>query len=34
MIKEITFKHYRKLQNFTLNFSKKINVISGENGTC
>ncbi|HDR1561729.1 TPA: AAA family ATPase, partial [Pasteurella multocida] len=34
MIKRIYFKHYRKLQDFSLDFSKEINVISGENGTC
>lgn len=34
MIKQINFKYYRKLQNVSLEFSREINVISGENGTC
>lgn len=34
MIKQIKFNYYRKLQDFYIDFSKQINVISGENGTC
>ncbi len=34
MIKEISFSHYRKIKDLTLNFSNNINVISGANSTC
>lgn len=34
MIKEINIKAYKKLKNIKLEFSKKINIISGTNGTC
>lgn len=34
MIKKIHFNKYRKLMNLDLNFSSRMNVISGPNGTC
>lgn len=34
MIKQITFIHYRKLKDLTLEFQPGINIISGTNGTC
>lgn len=34
MIKQITFIHYRKLKDLTLEFKPGINIISGTNGTC
>lgn len=34
MIKNINIIQYRKLKNLTLNFTKKVNAISGTNGTC
>ncbi|MBQ3524440.1 MAG: AAA family ATPase [Clostridia bacterium] len=34
MIKNINIIQYRKLKNLTLNFTQKINAISGTNGTC
>lgn len=34
MIRKINVVRYRKLQNLEFSFSKKINVLSGTNGTC
>lgn len=34
MIKKIHFARYRKLENLDLEFSSRVNVISGPNGTC
>ena len=34
MIKNINIIQYRKLKKLTLNFTKKVNAISGTNGTC
>ena len=34
MVKSINIVQYRKLKDLSLNFSKKINAISGTNGTC
>lgn len=34
MIQKINVVEYRKLKNLELSFSKKVNVISGTNGTC
>ena len=34
MIRNINIVQYRKLKNLNLNFSKKVNAISGTNGTC
>lgn len=34
LIRKINVVRYRKLQNLEFSFSKKINVLSGTNGTC
>lgn len=34
MIKKISINQYRKLKNIDFDFTKKINIISGTNGTC
>lgn len=34
MINYLRIKHYRKLKNIDIDLSKRINIISGTNGTC
>ena len=34
MIKQVSINQYRKLKNICFDFSEKVNVISGTNGTC
>lgn len=34
MIKKIGIRHYRKLKNIEIDFTDRVNIISGTNGTC
>ena len=34
MINYLKIKHYRKLKDIEIDLSKRINIISGTNGTC